>query len=369
MTKPFQISKLVQPIPSEDIVSGIFAIDCTCSNGKIDPSAPRAERFAIDCNHARSALAGPEQPAGRSAINCISELQQTITDLVTASMADNTRRGYLADLNHFLAWGGALPATADLVAAYLAAHAGQLRTATLTRRMAALSKTHEANDWPNPCRAEKVRVVMRGIKRKHGQPQKQAKALTRDDLFLVLERMGDRMRDVRDQALLLLGFAGAFRRSELVGIRVEDIEHVPQGIIITLPRSKTDQGGEGRKVAIPFGRTRHCPVKLLAHWIEKASIAHGPLFRPVNRGDFVGADALSAEAVSTILRERLEAAGFNSDGYSGHSLRAGFATSAAQVGAQAHKIRAQTGHASDAMLARYIREGELFTGNAAGAVL
>lgn len=348
MTKPFQNSMMICSAPAN-------------KNSLV--------RCAINCTKPSDATLTPVQPKNSAAINCTADLQQAIADLVTASMADNTRRAYLADLNHFLAWGGTLPAEADLVTAYLAAHAGQLRIATLTRRLAALSKTHEANDWRNPCRAEKVRVVMRGIKRKHGRPQKQAKALTRDDLFLVLERMGGRVRDIRDQALLLLGFAGAFRRSELVGICVEHIERVPQGIVITLPRSKTDQDGQGRQVAIPFGRTRHCPVTLLDHWIEKASIAHGPLFRPVNRGDFVGTDALSAEAVSTILRERMEAAGFNSDGYSGHSLRAGFATSAAQVGVQAHKIRAQTGHASDTMLARYIREGELFTGNAAGAVL
>jgi len=181
--------------------------------------------------------------------------------------------------------------------------------------------------------------------------------------------LGDRLKDHRDRALLLIGFAGAFRRSELVGIAVADIERVPQGIVITLPRSKTDQDGQGRKVAIPFGRTRHCPVKALDLWLTEAGICVGPVFRPVTRHDHLGEGALTAEAVSLILRVRLESAGYDPEGFSGHSLRAGLATSAAQAGVPTHRIRAQTGHASDTMLARYIRDGELFTGNAAGAVL
>jgi integrase len=173
----------------------------------------------------------------------------------------------------------------------------------------------------------------------------------------------------RDKALLLIGFAGGFRRSELVDLNAADIESVRQGIIIHLRRSKTDQEGAGRKIGIPFGRTRHCPVAGIERWLTRSGIAQGPLFRPVDRHGFISDLRLSAEAVSLVLKERVAAAGFDPSGYSGHSLRAGLATSAAQSGVPAWKIRQQTGHASDAMLVRYIRDGELFTDNVAGVLL
>jgi integrase len=214
-----------------------------------------------------------------------------------------------------------------------------------------------------------VRATLRGIKRMHGTAQREAKPLLKEDLFFVLDAMGDGMRDVRDRALLLLGFAGGFRRSELVGLDRSDIEHVRQGLIVTLRRSKTDQEGAGRKVGIPYGRTRHCPVAALDAWLAICKDEEGPLFRPVDRHSRIFLERLSAEAVSLVIKERAAMAGIEPAGLSGHSLRAGFATSAAQAGVSTLKIRAQTGHASDAMLGRYIRDGELFTGNAAGALL
>jgi integrase len=188
-------------------------------------------------------------------------------------------------------------------------------------------------------------------------------------LFLVLDAMGDGVKNARDRALLLIGFAGGFRRSELVGLDLADIEHVRQGVVITLRRSKTDQEGAGRKIGIPHGRTRHCPVIALDNWISVSGIVHGPVFRPVDRHGRAATERLSGEAVSLTVKERVAAAGIDPSGFSGHSLRAGFATSATQAGASSTKIRAQTGHASDAMLARYVRDVELFTGNAAGLLL
>jgi integrase len=134
-------------------------------------------------------------------------------------------------------------------------------------------------------------------------------------------------------------------------------------------RSKTDQDGIGRKIGIPFGRTVHCPVRALETWFDAARVEDGPVFRPIDRHQHVSARRLSGEAVSLILRDRMGAAGFDPTGYSGHSLRAGFATSATQAGVSTFKIRQQTGHASDAMLSRYVRDGELFLGNAAGILL
>ena len=148
-----------------------------------------------------------------------------------------------------------------------------------------------------------------------------------------------------------------------------DIEHVRQGIVLTLRKSKTDQDGRGRKIGIPSGRTRWCPVAALDAWLTASAIAEGAIFRPVDRHGRMHAARLSGEAVSLVVRERTAAAGLDPAPYSGHSLRAGLATSAAQAGVPTWRIRAQTRHASDAMLARYIRDGELFTDNASGALL
>jgi site-specific recombinase XerD len=190
-----------------------------------------------------------------------------VAALVEASIADSTRRAYRTDLAHFAAWGGQLPAEPALVASYLAAHAQTLSVATLVRRIATLSKSHEARGLPNPCRAEIVRATLRGVKRTRGIAQREAKPLLREDLFRVLDALGEGMKGARDRALLLVGFAGGFRRSEVVGLNCDDIEHVRQGLILTLRRSKVDQEAAGRKVGIPFGRTRHCPVLALDRWL------------------------------------------------------------------------------------------------------
>jgi len=154
-----------------------------------------------------------------------------------------------------------------------------------------------------------------------------------------------------------------------VGLDVNDIEYVRQGIVLHLRRSKTDQDGHGQKIGIPHGRSRWCPVAALNAWLKMSGISDGAVFRPVDRHGRVHENPLSGEGVALVIRERAAAAGFDSAPYSGHSLRAGLATSAAQAGVPNWKIRAQTRHASDAMLARYVRDGELFTENAAGALL
>lgn len=301
--------------------------------------------------------------------NCTAPVVERVADLIANSIADNTRRAYQADLAHFEAWGGRIPAAPGAIASYLAAHADTLSVATLARRVATISKAHEANGLPNPCRSEIVRATLRGIKRLRGTAQREAKPLLREDLFLVLDAMSSAPKDVRDRMLLLLGFAGGFRRSELVSLDLADVEQVRQGIVVTLRRSKTDQDGAGRKVGIPHGRTRYCPVAALNAWLARSAIENGLIFRPVDRHGHIHPERLSSEAVSLVIRERLAAAGIDPAGFSGHSLWAGFATSAAQAGVSTLKIRAQTGHASDAMLARYVRDGELFVGNAAKALL
>jgi integrase len=301
---------------------------------------------------------------------CTATLPQAeVEAYVQAGVAPATKRAYRADLNHFEAWGGTIPATDTLVAAYLADHAALLKVSSLARRLAAVSIAHDARDLPNPVRTPLVRATMRGIRREHGAAQHQAKPLLREDLFVVLWATGDRLKDLRDRALLLVGFAGGLRRSELAAIDLIDFDRVREGVILTIRRSKTDQDGVGRRIGVPFGRTAHCPVSALENWLSAAAIVNGPVFRPVDRHGRVSAGRLSGEAVSLILRDRMAAAGFDPTGYSGHSLRAGFATSATRAGVSTFRIRQQTGHASDTMLSRYVRDGELFLGNAAGTLL
>lgn len=295
-------------------------------------------------------------------------LTTEVREYLNASLSENSRRAYCSDLAHFIAWGGSVPANPEQVAAYLAAHAGKHRAATLARRLVSIGKAHLAQDYPSPTDTELVRATLRGIRNTHGSAQRQvAPALKEDVLQMVCGLTG--IKGVRDKALLLVGFAGAFRRSELVALSLADVEYVKQGLVIHLRTSKTDQEGQGRKVAIPYARGAICPVLALQEWLEAAEIKDGPVFRPVNRHGVVADVALSAQAVALVVKARAKAVGLDPERYAGHSLRSGLVTSAAQLGVSSWKIRQQTGHASDAMLARYIRDANIFVDNAAGAVL
>ena len=212
------------------------------------------------------------------------------------SIAENSRRAYLSDLREFEKAGFSVPATPETVAQYLAQSASSLTVATLVRRLASLSKAHDARGLPNPTHSPRVRATMRGIKRTYGCAQRQAKPLCRDDLLQVLEATGESRKDVRDRALLLVGFAGALRRSELVGLNVEDLEHVRQGVILHLRRSKTDQEAVGQKIGIPHGRGRWCPVAALNDWLQLSAIETGPVFRPLDRAGRVGGARLSSSS-------------------------------------------------------------------------
>lgn len=292
-----------------------------------------------------------------------SVLSTSIEGYLRLSVAENTSRAYKADLSHFYAWGGFIPASPESVAAYLAAHAGKLSVATLTRRLAAISKQHSLQGYPSPTSTELVKLTMRGIKRQHGKPQTQAAPLCRDDLILVLNAIPDDLRGCRDKALLLIGFCGALRRSELCRIRHEDLQFTAEGLVLTLPRSKTDQTGEGRKIGIPHGRGKICPVQTLKDWLARSGIGESCIFRAID-GSKVIEGHLSDRSICNIVKSRVGSVGLPVELYSGHSLRSGLATSAAQQGYSSWEIRRQTGHKSDGMLARYIREGGLFRNNA-----
>ena len=289
-------------------------------------------------------------------------------DYVRASSSEATLRAYKADLEHYVAWGGSIPSTPDVVANYLSDHAGELSVATLSRRIAALSKIHAVRQLENPTKSELVRSTMRGIKRTHGTSPSQVSPLTKERLIKMIETCEDSGKGIRDRALLLIGFASALRRSELIALDYRHIEFVPEGLILTVERSKTDQQGEGRRIGIPYAKGEHCPVKSLSAYLDFKEIADGPLLCSLSV-DGTGNDRLTGNGIAYIIKQRSKAAGFDPTMFSGHSLRAGFATSAAQAGAEAWTIMRQTGHKSDATVRRYIREGELFKVNALSSIL
>ncbi len=190
------------------------------------------------------------------------------------------------------------------------------------------------------------------------------------ELKAMLQALPEGLLGVRDRALLLVGFAGAFRRSELVSLDVADLSFTSDGLEVTLKRSKTDQEGQGRRIGIPFGSSPHtCPVRSLRAWLDGAGIADGPVFRDVSRRGRVGAVRLSDKAVARLVKRAARAAGLDPARFSGHSLRAGLATSAAKAGKTERAIMAQTGHKSEKMVRRYIRDASLFAENAAAGLL
>jgi site-specific recombinase XerD len=267
-----------------------------------------------------------------------------------AAHAPATRRAYAAALRDWDAHArrsGAttLPATPETVAAYLAQLADQgVAVSTLMQRVAALAYAHRLAGLQSPTEAPAVRSVVRGIRRELAcRPDRKAPA-TVNALSDMLGQVPATMAGRRDRALLLVGFAGAFRRSELVAIDLEDLEGTDPGLIVYLRRSKTDQEGQGRQVAVLRG-TRHCPVQALQDWLQAAEISEGPVFRRISASGLVTSQRLYAGTVARIVKRYAKAAGLDPDLYAGHSLRAGFATAALDAGADLAAVAAQLGHA------------------------
>ena len=293
---------------------------------------------------------------------------QTTLAYLNAALAQNTRRAYQQDLADFLGWGGCIPCTPELLAAFITDRAATLSPHTVSRRVVGVSRAHTSAGHPDPAKNDLIRTLLRGIRRAHGRPQRQVAPLLRADLELLLPHMHG-TKGIRDRALLLLGFAAALRRSELAAINCTDIAFVREGLILTLPRSKTDQDGAGRKIGVPWGRTDVCAVRAVKEWLDHAQIVEGAAFRSVHKGGQIGAACLTAQSVALLVKDYAAKAGLPPKEFSGHSLRSGLVTSAAQAGVPAHQIMAQTGHRSMDMLNRYIRAANLFKNNSAGAVL
>lgn len=317
-----------------------------------------------------STAARPLATEGRIAVQSIAQVPtaEDIARYVAAATSDNTRRAYQGDLADFIAFGATIPASPELVAAYVADRAQRHSPATVLRRLIGIGRAHTALGYDDPTRTELVKTVARGARRLHGRPQRQAAPLLREDLLVAVSRLSGGAA-IRDRALLLLGFATAMRRSELVSLDITDLEFCDDGVTVSLRRSKTDQEGRGRRVAVPWGHTAACPVAATRAWLEFLDCREGPLFRAISKGGGVGAERLSAASVSLIVKRAAEAVGLCADRFSSHSLRAGLVTSAVRAGVSLPKIQAQTGHRTIAILSRYIRDAQLFEGNAVSSLL
>lgn len=286
---------------------------------------------------------------------------------LAACWSPATQRSYAGDLRDYQLWGGCFPATPALIAAYLTARAGHLRVPTLRRRLVGIGMAHIVAGHPDPTKAVLIRKLLRGVQRVHGLRQRQALPITLDDIRRMLPA-DQALLTLRDRALLMLGFSAALRRSELVGLDVQDLTFVTAGLTVRLRRSKTDPFGKSRVIGVPHGSGEACTVLAVRTWLARAQLHDGPLFRRLLAADRLGA-RLSDQSVNLVLKAYAAGIGLPVERVSGHSLRAGFVTAAVRAGASLVAIQRQTGHASLDMLARYIRELDPFVCNAHDALL
>jgi len=286
---------------------------------------------------------------------------KTIKNLRNSKSA-NTLRAYQSDYNDFSLFCSkngfqAMPTQPKILALYITHLSSYSKYSTLKRRLASISILHKTKGHYIDTKHPIIMENLMGIKRTNGSNQKGKKPLLISDLKLLIEALHQSKekdnRKIRDKALVLIGFSGGFRRSELVDIEYEDIEFVSEGVKIFVKRSKTDQSGEGMTKAIPyFDNENFCPVKALKKWIEEADLKEGKIFN------------ISDKSVALIIKKYANYAGLDVHRYSGHSLRSGFATSTAESGAEERNIMAMTGHKSTEMVRRYIKEANLFKNNA-----
>jgi site-specific recombinase XerD len=263
-------------------------------------------------------------------------------DLAKAEKALSTRKAYGTDFRIFKAWCdgngvSALPAIPETVAAFLASESKTAKPSTLGRRIAAIRYAHKLAHLDTPTDSEAVKATLRGIRRTFGGAKVRKAPAVAAKMHSMVALAPDRLSGLRDRALLLLGFAGAFRRSELVALDVTDIADAKTGLLVTIRRSKTDQESEGVTIAIARGDVA-CPARALREWLDAAGIETGPIFRAINKGGTVATDRLTDRSVANIVKVYAGRAGFDASTFSGHSLRSGFLTSAAAKGASIFKM-------------------------------
>ena len=298
---------------------------------------------------------------------------------ISRARAASTVRAHRSDWNDFTRWCEShriqfLPATPETIALYITDLASRpLAVATIVRRLTAIYKAHAAAGHSSPASTRNLVVgdTLRGIKRTLGTAQHKKAALLAKDIRHLVTACPKDLSGTRDKSLFLLSFAGAFRRSESAGLKVEDLKFCREDVVCTLRRSKTDQEGVGREVGIPYAKDKSiCPVRALKTWLKQAKIMSGPVFRRVDRYGFVSRRrGLDPASVAYIVKQAARRAGFrHARDVSGHSFRAGHVSQAVRNGVPEYVVMKQTGHKSREVLAAYIRTGEMFEQNAASGL-
>lgn len=290
------------------------------------------------------------------------------------SKSENTKRAYKNDWNQFSHWCKkneliCFPAEPETIVYYITFLAKKLKASSIKRKITSISQRHKVAGYKDPTKTALVKGVWNGIQRDIGIKEQGKEALWLSDLRKMVEAIpSDSLIGLRNRALLVIGWAGALRRSELVNLHIEDILVTSDGLVIHLNRSKTDQKGEGDEVALPYGSNPlTCPVRCLKNWLDISRISEGPLFRRIDRhGNIMG--GLTAQSVRLIVRNSCEIVGLNANRYGAHSLRSGFCSEAAKAGKAEHQIMKQTRHKRADSLHRYIKKVSLFDDNAASGI-
>ena len=291
------------------------------------------------------------------------------------SKADNTVRAYKSDFKDFDLFCikndfKSLPSEPKIVSLYLTyLSTNDAKMSTLKRRLVSIGVIHKLKGFYLDTKHPSIIENIMGIKRRKGSIQRGKKPLLINSLKLIInvidQQKKEEIKKIRDRSIILIGFSGGFRRNEIVSLDFDDLDFVSEGLKINLRRSKTDQFGEGSLKALPyFDNSQYCPVKSLQNWLEISNIKTGPLFRRFTKGSKLSENRLTDQTVALLIKEYLKLAGIDGKNYSGHSLRSGFATSAAESGAEERSIMAMTGHKSTEMVRRYIKEANLFKNNA-----
>ena len=303
----------------------------------------------------------------------LTRLAEQARGFIEAAKAENSRRAYRSDWRLFETWCrrqglASLPATPETVTLYLTALAADHKPASLTRKLTSITKAHQAAGFRSPATMQHAVVseTMKGIRRTLGTAQPGKEPLLTPDILEMLDWLDDGLIGIRDRALLLVGYAGGFRRSELANLDVADVTETADGLVLRVRRSKMDPEGKGTSVALPYGSTAAtCPVRSYRAWIAAASLTLGPAFRAVDRHGRVAAGRLDAGSIARVVKRAAAAAGLDAALYAGHSLRAGFATQAFLNGVTEVSIMRQTRHKSLNTLRKYIRDRSLFRDNPA----
>ena len=300
--------------------------------------------------------------------------EETLLNLQN-SKANNTVRAYKSDFHDFSLFCAknnfkSLPSEPKIVSLYLThLSTKDVKMSTLKRRLVSVGVIHKLKGYYLDTKHPSIIENIMGIKRRKGSSQKGKKPLLINSLKQIInvidEQKKEEIKKLRDRSIILIGFSGGFRRNEIVSLDYEDLDFVTEGVKITLRRSKTDQFGEGSIKGLPyFDSTQYCPIVSLKKWISISNINSGPLFRRFTKGSKLSIKRLTDQTVALLIKEYLTLAGIDSQNYSGHSLRSGFATSAAESGVEERNIMAMTGHKSTEMVRRYIKDANLFKNNA-----